>query len=68
VSSKVDSETQGVLLAAGLAFAGWVAKEVSSIRPLKENVDVMREQIGDIHRHILGVESGTDNQGKRRSR
>lgn len=36
-------------------FGAWVVKEVASIRPLKENVQRIADQVDAIHEHLLGV-------------
>lgn len=35
-------------------FIAWVVYEVSTIRPLRENVDHMRERLDAIYAHLLG--------------
>lgn len=53
-------ETQWLLGITAVPFVGWIIKEVASIRPLKENVDALREdttylrdRVDSIHDHLL---------------
>ncbi len=51
--SNVDPNLQGILWAAGASLAGWVIKEVNSIKPLKENVNEIRTKVDALHNHFL---------------
>jgi hypothetical protein len=53
-AGKVENELLAVLWAGGLALGGWVVKEVADIRPLKENVNHIRERVDALHDHLLG--------------
>jgi hypothetical protein len=45
VSGKVSPETQWILGITAVPVLGWIIKEVASIRPLKENVDALRDDM-----------------------
>lgn len=60
MSTKVTPETQWLLGVTAIPVLGWIIKEVASIRPLKENVDALRddvshtrERVDKIHDYLL---------------
>lgn len=60
MSGKVSPEAQWLLGITAVPVVGWIIKEVASIRPLKENVDALRDdttymrgQIDKIRDHLL---------------